>query len=143
MRFLVETNVLSELRHPQGDPQVKERFRRIDEVDLFTSAIVFGELAKGVASLPAGKRKDRLNSWLEQFEAGFGDRILPLDREVAKMWGQIVAACQAEGAAVGVSDGQIAATAVFHDLVVITRNGKHFQHTRAKIWNIWENDFQA
>lgn len=138
MKFLADTNVISEIQHPQGSETVKERFRRIEPADLFTSSIVFGELTKGVISLPVGRRKDRLATWLEQFESEFGDRILPFGRELAKVLGQIAAKCQAEGVSISVSDGQIAATAVCHDLVVITRNEKHFRHTGAKIWNIWE-----
>jgi predicted nucleic acid-binding protein len=143
MRFLVDTNVISEIRHSEGNESVKDRFRRLDHENVFTSAIVFGELTRGVHSLPKGKRKEKLLAWLNEFESSFGDRILPFDREVAKVWGEIVAKGLGAGKRVSVSDGQIAATAIFHDLVVITRNEKHFLSTGAKVWNIWEQESEA
>ena len=143
MSYLVDTNVISEVRHPEGNEQVKERFRQLEEDCVFTSAIVFGELTKAVNALPKGKRKDGLIAWLREFESGFGDRILPFDRLVARVWGEMVAEGLGKGQRISVSDGQIAATAKFHDLIVITRNGKHFEHTGAKLWNIWESESPA
>ena len=140
MNFLVDTNVISEVQHHQGSDHVKQRFAEIPQERLLTSSIVFGELTKGVAALPNGKRKNGLEVWLEQFEIVFGDRILPFDRDSAKIWGRMVAECQTEGYRVSVSDGQIAATALQHSLIVITRNEKHFHRTGAKAWNIWETD---
>lgn len=143
MKYLVDTNVISELRHPKGSQAVKDRFARLNQDCVFTSAVVFGELTKGVNLLASGKRKNGLMVWLEQWEAHFGDRILSFDRAVAKLWGEMVVAALAKGFRLGVSDGQIASTAIFHGLIVITRNEKHFQATGAKIWNIWERDAQG
>ena len=91
MRFLVDTNVISEVRHPKGSRVVKRRFRELDTETVFTSVVVFGELTKGVRSLPKGRRKTGLEVWLGQFESGFGDRILPIDPQVAKVWGELMA----------------------------------------------------
>lgn len=140
MRFLVDTNVISELRHPQGDIDVKRRFARLAAENVFVSVVVFGELSKGVALLTSGHRKRELRVWLSEFEDSFGDRILPLDRETARIWGTLTARCSNNGHSISVPDGQIAATALHHDLTLITRNVRDFRGTNLRIWNIWESD---
>ena len=141
MRFLVDTNVISEVRHPKGSRVVKRRFRELDTETVFTSVVVFGELTKGVRSLPKGRRKTGLEVWLGQFESGFGDRILPIDPQVAKVWGELMSDGLAKGVQIGVSDGQIAATAIVHHLTIITRNKRHFEPTGARVWNIWASGY--
>ena len=138
MKYLFDTNVISEVRHPNGDSDVKSRFAAIPQADLYTSAIVFAELSKGVYILPKGKRRSSLIDWLDGFEQQFSDRILPFDRITAKIHGQLVADAASRGIQISVSDGQIAATAIQNKLQVITRNEKDFVHTGATIWNIWK-----
>lgn len=140
MRFLLDTNLISEVRHARGALEVKRRFARLDPDDLFVSVIVFGELTNGIERLPRGRRRRELQSWLSEFETEFGDRLLPFDREAARVWGKITAECQSAGAPLGVSDGQIAATAIQHGMVLITRNVKHFHSAGAQLWNIWKDE---
>lgn len=85
MRFLLDTNLISELRHTRGDLEVKRRFARLEPDDLFVSVVVFGELTNGIERLPRGRRKRELQSWLSEFETEFGDRLLPFDREAARV----------------------------------------------------------
>ncbi len=79
-------------------------------------------------------------SWLDQFEQQFSDRILAFDRVTGKIHGEMVANALRKGIQIGVSDGQIAATAIQYDLEMITRNEKDFAHTGATIWNIWDSE---
>ena len=139
MKFLFDTNVISEVRHPKGDSKVKERFAEIPQSDLYTSSVVFAELTKGIWSLAKGRRRDSLLEWLDQFEKQFGDRILPFDQSTAKIHGKMVAEALSKGIQIGSSDGQIAASAIKYNLTVITRNERDFKHTGAKIWNIWKD----
>ena len=138
MSYLFDTNVISEIRHPQGSRVVKERFCAIPEGQLFTSAIVYGELTSGIAALSKSRKKSLLEAWCREFEDQFSARILPFDRQTAKIWGNITATCREMGTTLGAIDGQIAATAISHQMVLITRNEKHFKHTGVKIWNIWK-----
>lgn len=138
MRYLLDTNVVSEIRHPEGSIEVKRRIGGLNPETLFTSAIVFAELTKGVLRLPKGKRKTGLIEWLNRFEIEFGDRILAFDRESARIWGGMVAEGEEKGRQIGVSDGQIAATGIQHGLVVVTRNISHFSNTGARLWNVWD-----
>jgi hypothetical protein len=91
--------------------------------DLFTSAVVLGELYRGIFRLPVtGQRRAALLRWVESTVlAGFADRIVALDAAVAVTWGQLGADLPA-GIVVDTRDAQIAATAVHHGHVLVTRN---------------------
>jgi predicted nucleic acid-binding protein len=141
MSFLLDTNVVSEIRHPEGSDAVKRRVRTIAPDSLFLSVIVFAELTKGVLRLPKGARKQELLAWLGRLESVYGDRILPFDREAGRLWGKLAAESEARGTRLGVSDGQIAATAIQHGMILVTRNRKHFESTGAQLWNPWESDW--
>ena len=104
---------------------------------LFLSVITIGELTKGVWLLDAGSRKQQLSSWLLGLEQRFNDQILPIDHEVARLWGELTARSQANGVQIPASDGLIAATALRHGLHVMTRNTKHFAASGALILDPW------
>lgn len=140
MRALLDTNVISEIRHPKGKAEVKRRIAAIDPDALFISAVIFAELTKGVLRLPKGVKRKGLLAWLGRLESVYDDRILAFDRETARLWGRIAAENEAKGLSLHVSDGQIAATAIQHGLVVTTRNTRHFEATGAQLWNPWESD---
>jgi predicted nucleic acid-binding protein len=135
--MLLDTCVLSELQRPQGDPRVRARVGALDPSRLFLSVITVGELAKGIALLPAGARKRDLSSWLLGLEQRFADAILPVDAEAARVWGELTARAQTLGIQIPASDGLIAATALRHGLHVMTRNTRHFAATGALIVDPW------
>lgn len=141
MRFLLDTNVVSEIRHPEGSEAVKRRIRMIAPEALFLSVIVFAELTKGVLRLPQGARRRELLDWLGRLESVYRDRILPFDQEGGRLWGKLAAESEAKGVQLGVSDGKIAATAIQHGMILTTRNGKHFESTGAQLWSPWESDW--
>jgi toxin FitB len=76
VKALLDTCVVAEARNPKGSAAVKAALRRADDGDLYLSALTVGEIAKGVALLPAGKKKRELAAWLAGLEAQFADRIL-------------------------------------------------------------------
>lgn len=137
MRVLLDTCVLSELQRPLGSPQVRARVEELDSQQLFLSVITLGELNKGILLLAEGRRKRALASWLLGLEQRFGDHILPLDLEAARIWGELTAQAQANGVQIPASDGMIAATALRHGLHVMTRNTKHFAAGGALILDPW------
>ncbi len=73
MRVLLDTNVISEIRHPNGNEFVKHRIAAVHADVLFVSAVVFAELTKGVLRLPKGRKRKELLLWLKRFESDFGD----------------------------------------------------------------------
>jgi predicted nucleic acid-binding protein len=101
--------------------------------------VSFGELRKGIQLLAPGRRRTELEVWLEtDLSAFFSGRILPLTRAIAERWGKLDAHQQIAGSPLGVIDGMIAATALEHDMVVVTRNAKHFVHLGLPILNPWD-----
>jgi len=138
MNVLLDTCALSELRLPKPDAGVTNAIRELDSDDLFVSAISIGEIVKGVALLQDGQKKRGLQSWLRTLERHYGDRILPIDLETCRMWGELTAAAQKAGRTVTVSDGLIAATARRHGLYIMTRNTAAFESSGALLLNPWE-----
>lgn len=137
MKFLLDTCALAELRHPKGDRQVKEWVARLPEDSTFLSVLVIGEIQKGISLLPAGKRRRELEFWLQGLQTTFPERILPIDQEVARIWGERIAFAQKKGIVVPAIDGLLAATAICHGLHVVTRNTSHFDASGALVCNPW------
>lgn len=96
-----------------------------------------GEIAKGVALLDAGARQRDLMTWLNGLESNFADRLLPVDSETARVWGELTARGQQQGRTVHADDGLIAATALRHGWHVMTRNVSNFEPTGALLNNPW------
>ncbi len=138
MKVLLDTCTLAELRRPEGNPSVKAAVAEIQDDDLYLSVLSVGEIAKGIALLAAGKKKKALASWLVALETQFDERILGLDAETARIWGELTARAQKTGVVVPAADGLLAATALCHGLHVMTRNMKHFEATGALIIDPWQ-----
>jgi len=107
--------------------------------ELAISALTFGELKRGIAALARGRRRTELDAWLTEGLASFGDRILPVDVAVASAWAAVSAHHKSLGRAVGVIDELIAATALAHGLIVVTRNAKDFEATGCDLLVPWSS----
>jgi len=135
LRVLLDTCVLSELQNPKGSAAVRAAVEAVDQDDLFGSVISVGEIAKGIALLPESAKRRRLKDWLDGLESGYGERLLPIDRETCRIWGEITAAAQKRGYTLGAADGLIASTALRHGLHVMTRNVKDFEPASVLVIN--------
>lgn len=138
MKYLVDTNVLSEVRRPQGNPQVRTKLAAIDDGDLFLSVISIGEISRGIAKLDPEKQRRELEKWMAQAERHFGDRVLPVDRDIAQLWGELTARLTKVGRTLHTPDGLIAATAIHHGLRLMTRNISDFELTGVILANPWD-----
>ena len=137
MRVLLDTCVLSELRHPRGNTGVRRAVDAFDSESLFVSVLSIGEIAKGIALLKESQNKRALQIWLQTLERHYGDRLLPVDLETSRIWGELTASAQRLGRTVPASDGLIAATARRHGLHVMTRNTADFEPTGVLLLNPW------
>jgi predicted nucleic acid-binding protein len=138
--FLLDTNVISEVVNPAGpEPAVIAWLEGADPKLLFVSVLTFGEIRRGIEKLPEGRRKRELQNWLETSVASwFGDdQILPITRGIAERWAVLWARLRREGFQVSTEDGLIAATALEHELTIVTRNVKHFEFVGVPIVNPW------
>lgn len=137
MRVLLDTCVLSDLRHPHADASVRRAVDACDSESLFVSVLSIGEIAKGIALLRESRRKRALQSWLQTLERFYGDRLLLVDLETSRIWGELTAAAQKAGRTIPATDGLIAATARRHGLHVMTRNAVDFEPTGVLLLNPW------
>jgi predicted nucleic acid-binding protein len=136
--FLLDTNVISELLKPKPEPKVTTWIDATDEELLFLSVLTLGEIRKGVVLLPRSARRTSLEAWLSKdLPLRFSDRILNIDQDVAHRWGQISGLASARGVNVPVIDGLLAATAVHHNLTLVTRNTSDVAATGVTLFNPW------
>jgi predicted nucleic acid-binding protein len=137
--FLLDTNCVWELVRVDPDRRVMEWMDAADESLLYLSVLTLGEIRKGLASLAQGKRRTRLETWLElELRARFARRILPIDAPVADRWGVLAAQARLKGTTLPVIDGLLAATALHYNLTVVSRNAADFASTQTPVLNPWE-----
>jgi predicted nucleic acid-binding protein len=133
--YLLDTNVVSETRKTHADPGVVAFLSGADNAKLFLSVLTLGELRKGVVAQqsknPAFAKQ--LAAWVDGIETIFIDRLLPVDAAVAARWGEL-----SGGQILPVIDTLIAATALVHGLMVVTRNTKDFAATSVAFVNPFE-----
>jgi predicted nucleic acid-binding protein len=133
--YLIDTNVLSELRRKAPDTQVVQWFAQRPVATLYLSVLTLGELRKGIDAMADAARRLSLLDWLEtELPAFFAGRILPIDAAVADRWGRIVAQA---GRPVPAVDSLLAATAAQHGLVLVTRNLRDVQDLGVPVLNPW------
>ena len=137
MRVLLDTCVLSELRRPKGHAGVHKALEGLDSEDLFVSVISIGEITKGISLLNESENKQALEQWLATLERYHADRLLPVDRAISRIWGEITAVAQRSGRTLPAADGLIAATALRHGLRIMTRNTADFEPAGVFLLNPW------
>jgi len=137
MNFLLDTNAASEWVKPRPNPGLIAWMESADEDRIFISVVTLAELSYGVERMPAGRRRSRLEQWLnEELPLRFERRILPVDAEVAEAWGRTVSRSKAAGRPIGAMDAFLAATAETHQLTLVTRNVSDFPLLKA-VLNPW------
>jgi hypothetical protein len=137
--FLIDTNVLSEYNRT-GTPNsgVRRWLESTDRQLQHVSVITLGEIRKGIELLPHGRRRSDLELWLKRdLEAWFGERILVVDQRVADRWASLVARGVQTGRNLPAIDSLIAATALAHDLAIVTRNTRDFEGLGLVTLNPW------
>ena len=137
MSFLIDTNIISELRKgARCNPGVARWWADVAEGDLWLSTLVLGEIRKGIE---LARRRDpdkasALEAWLGEVVSGFGDRLLPVDATVADEWGRMSAIRP-----VPVIDALLAATAKANGLTLVTRNGADVAGLGVEVLNPFED----
>ncbi len=138
--FLLDTNCVSELVRNRPEPRVLAWMEAADESLLYLSVLTLGEIRKGVAALPQGKRRSQLESWLElELQARFSGRVLSIDGPVADRWGLLSAQAMRSRKSLSAIDGLLAATALHHNLTIVSRNVSDFADAQLAVLNPWES----
>ena len=140
MSHLLDTCLLSEIIKPKPDQGVADFLAQnshSENSDLFISVFSMGEIKRGINRMPVSKRKSDLQQWYEKILHIYEDKFLSFDLEISKVWAEITAHAELKGRTLSAVDGLIAATAIYYELTVVTRNIPDFKHTGARILNPW------
>jgi predicted nucleic acid-binding protein len=135
--ILLDTNVLSEVVRLSSSPKVLRWLAEQPPVSVFTTAITQAEMLYGLESLPAGRRRSKLQASLDSIFGEFSGRILPFDDEAARVFAKIVAGRDALGRPISQFDGMIAAIARSRRAALATRNVADFQDCGLRIVDPW------
>jgi predicted nucleic acid-binding protein len=132
VRYLLDTNVISEARKPRGDERVKRWISSVPVEDLYLSVLTLGEVRRGIGLL---ERRDPTQAgvygaWLATVLRDYADRIVPVDAEIADEWGSMNVS-----GPVPVVDGLMAATAKVRNMTLVTRNTSDVARTGARLLN--------
>lgn len=138
MNYLLDTCLISEFRKPQPEPQVLKWLSNQFEETLFLSVITIGEIQKGISNLVLSKKRTDLEIWLHSLIIRYDRRILPLATEEMLFWGETIIKLEQKGRVLPFMDSLIAATALTHNLTLVTKNEADFKNTGVKILNIWK-----
>jgi toxin FitB len=137
--FLLDTNCVSELIRHKPESRVIEWVEAVDESMLYLSVLTIGEIRRGLAALAQGKRRTRLETWVEvDLMSRFAGRTLPIDAGIADRWGVITADAKRRGKSLSIIDGLLAATALHHNLTLVSRDPSDFLHAHVEVLNPWE-----
>lgn len=138
MSFLLDTNVVSELAKPDISPNVARFILNRPQEAFYISVITIAEIRCGVALLPPGKRRDRLETWLGiDLPRRFEGRIVEVAHDIALAWGDLMAWSRRNGANLEPMDGLIAATSQARDLTLVTRNIRDFDRLGLRLLDPW------
>jgi predicted nucleic acid-binding protein len=134
MKFLVDTNILSEPTKPQPNLAV-EKWIADNEADFYTSSLVMAELLNGLERLPESDRKRRLSRQIEKLVERFGGRILSFNLRVVREWVRLQAELRSKSHTMPWEDSIIAATARHHGLTLATHNTADFVHANVRLYD--------
>lgn len=139
MKYLLDTNAISELIAKQPNQQVVRWIDALDTNSVYLSVITIGELRKGIEKLADSQRKDTLNTWLtDDLLVRFGDRVLTVDVDVMLTWGELTGRMERIGRPLPAIDSLIAAQAIHHNCSLVTRNEDDFTDTGVTVLNPWK-----
>jgi predicted nucleic acid-binding protein len=138
VKFLIDTNCLSELTKKNGDSGVISWFNSNYEEDLFISVLTVGEIKKGIEKLPVSSKKDILSIWFShELNKRFKNRIVPFSISHALAWGDMMAKLESFGINLPIIDSMLAAVAFSENLTLVTRNTKDFEKTGVNLLCPW------
>lgn len=136
MSYLLDTNVVSELRKPNRDGRVASWFEQVESSDLYLSVLVAGEIRQGIERLRRrgdDEQASVFEQWLAALKDEYADRLLAISTGVAERWGRLNAVKP-----LPVIDGLLAATAIEHDLTLVTREGRTLAASGVRLINPWQ-----
>ncbi|CAN5565769.1 MAG: type II toxin-antitoxin system VapC family toxin [Pyrinomonadaceae bacterium] len=139
MSYLLDTNVISEPKRKRPDQNVIRWLGSVDDAEIYLSVLTVGEMKKGAVKLPSGRNRVLVQNYLEKVRNRFTGRILPITERTFLVWGKMIAEFEQKGIVRPALDSLLEATALEHDLILVTRNVSNFQHSSVTILSPWED----
>ena len=138
MAYLLDTCAISEMVAVKPNAKVLSWFEHQAEETLFISVITSGEIQKGINQLETGKRKLKIEAWFfDELVPNFQGRVITLDEKIMATWARMIAEYKLKGIVRPSFDSLIEATALHHNLILVTRNEKNFLSSNVSILNLW------
>lgn len=139
MSYLLDTCAISEMVAVKPNQNVLDWFEHQPESTLYLSVVTWGEIQKGIYQLPHGKRRLRLESWfLDELAPAFQGRIIRIDEVLITTWAKMLAGFKSKGLVRPSFDSLIEATALQHNMILVTRNERNFHDSDVSIFNPWD-----
>lgn len=139
MKYLLDTNAISEVIKPQPNAGFETWMDETDEESLYLSVLTVGELRRGIDRLPEGSRRRKLEAWLiADLLPRFETRILVVTQEIADLWGRLLAQTENRGRRMGLIDAMFAATAILNGMTLVSRNTRDFSEAGVAVLCPWE-----
>jgi predicted nucleic acid-binding protein len=135
--IVLDTNIISEAMKPEPHPAVRAWLNEQAAETLYLSSVTLAELLFGIATVPAGKRKNMLSRALDGLMELFGERVLPFDAQAARHYAELAVKARAGGRGFPMSDGYIAAIAVSRGFIVASRDTAPFEAGGLQVINPW------
>ena len=140
MSYLLDTNIISEFANLVPNLSVQSWLQDHQSQGLYLSVITVGEIQQGITRLPLSKKRDRLFEWLQKSILGdYSEFILPIDTDTMMQWGELTGKLMQKGQKMSVMDSLIAASALQHNLKLVTRNQSDFVNTGLTLVNPWQS----
>jgi toxin FitB len=139
MKYLLDTNIISELISKQPNQDVIDWVDQLDPTSVYISVITIGEIRKGIEKLPVSKRREHVTAWLENdLLIRFQGKIADVTTEVMLTWGALIGRLENEGKPMPAIDSLLAAIALHGNYVLVTRNDEDFKNAGITVVNPWK-----
>ena len=137
MRYLIDTCVFAEYDKPVPQKSVIDWLDALPQENAYVSVITIGEIQKGITRMPSSRRKKALSDFLKDLIERFDNSVLALTTPTMLRWGRLTADLERKGRKLPVVDSLLAATALEHDLTLVTRNTSDFTPAGVRVLNLW------
>ncbi len=139
MSYLLDTCAISEMVARTPNQNVLDWFEHQPESTLYLSVVTWGEIQKGIYQLPTGKRRLKLETWLlDELTPVFQGRIIRIDEALMTTWAKMLAGLKTKGLIRSSFDSLIEATALQHNMILVTRNERNFRDSDVSVFNPWD-----
>ena len=139
MAYLLDTCAISEMVAVKPNQNVLDWFEHQPESMLYLSVITWGEIQKGIYQLPTGKRRLRLEAWFfDELFPAFQGRIINIDEKLIATWAKMLAGFKTRGINRPSFESLIEATALQHNMILVTRNERNFRDSEVSVYNPWD-----